>query len=652
MKVTARLFAAVKSDRFLTAGNPTGLTGLLTHPAPRTQLLYLYSSTLAKLDKLPAYSVYRQSAEAITKHRLSIVENTKPQGYDEWAQRAQKRVKEHPEVFGEEADVSRIYVQAMLTREKNRLDIEWDGEKNLPPALEGTRTEEEKDTQQLRLQRAKSKGQELEDWENEPPLEASQVAEMEDKIGGGLIEEVIQVAEGEHKLVDTILESRSLIPIIVTSMSKMGKKKGKSAQKEPPASAETSSSKDSAPETEESSSNEPFPNVYASFTRERTPQMNLRPDQVAEAFTEDFYRREAWIKAERAAKAASLRAETAVKERDPNAIWNSGMDALFNAMREAHASMQPECLLKPRVSPKPERDSWLEPFPDVENPEMSFASTVPQYPPDSDTSQSKEASPDPKPCPSTQVSHHPEGSQSPDGAQSTTASPFARQSSSIKASPGKKTASRREAILRDALCIAKDIGSWAKEPGKDYDSSQLVRGVLISCTSIEVLRGTPRYTVYESPRRDLLTEFKPPNLSQRIELPLICFGSNHDIAKKQYANFSAEQVFRGEYTDDPDNLDSWGNLPLKVRNPGNVLVFRRDGKELLPQHVEAFVVWIPTVFAGHHFGPARKLKSRWRKEEQVKVFDERATRKNFEAFWEYWKGLDARWKELKSPYEM
>lgn len=37
------------------------------------------------------------------------------------------------------------------------------------------------------------------------------VAEMEDKIGGGLIEEVIQVAEGEHKLVDTILESRSYV---------------------------------------------------------------------------------------------------------------------------------------------------------------------------------------------------------------------------------------------------------------------------------------------------------------------------------------------------------------------------------------------------------------------------------------------------------
>ncbi|KAL8677979.1 MAG: hypothetical protein Q9186_005645 [Xanthomendoza sp. 1 TL-2023] len=46
-------------------------------------------------------------------------------------------------------------------------------------------------------------------WENEPPLEASQVAEIEDQIGAGLIEEIIQVAEGENALVDTMLESKS-----------------------------------------------------------------------------------------------------------------------------------------------------------------------------------------------------------------------------------------------------------------------------------------------------------------------------------------------------------------------------------------------------------------------------------------------------------
>ena len=129
MKSTSRLLATVKPERFLTAGNPTGLTGLLTHPAPRTQLLYLYSSTLSKLAEIPTSSVYRQSTEAITKHRLSIVENTKPPGYEEWRQRAQKHVEAHPEVFGKDVDVSTMRVQANLTNEKDRLEIEWDGGK-------------------------------------------------------------------------------------------------------------------------------------------------------------------------------------------------------------------------------------------------------------------------------------------------------------------------------------------------------------------------------------------------------------------------------------------------------------------------------------------------------------------------------------------
>ncbi|KAL8719815.1 MAG: hypothetical protein Q9225_003218 [Loekoesia sp. 1 TL-2023] len=209
MQSTARLFAAVKSERFLTPGNPTGLTGLLTHPAPRSQLLYLYSSTLSKLAQLPAYSVYRQSTEAITKHRLSIIENIKPPGYEGWAERTQKRIKEHPEVYGKDADVSSVLVQAHMTDEKDRLDIEWDGGKDIPPGLEGTRTEDEKVVRTRQIEKARNPGSELVDWENEPPLEASQIAEIEDKIGGGLIEEVIQVAEGENKLVDTMLESRS-----------------------------------------------------------------------------------------------------------------------------------------------------------------------------------------------------------------------------------------------------------------------------------------------------------------------------------------------------------------------------------------------------------------------------------------------------------
>lgn len=127
MKSSSRLLAAVKSERFLTPGNPTGLTGLLTHPAPRSQLIYLYSSTLDKLSKIPEYSVYRQSAEAITKQRLDIVDNTKPPGYEEWVQRAQQRINDHPNVFGKDRHPSSIFSLAQMTEEKDPRDISWDG---------------------------------------------------------------------------------------------------------------------------------------------------------------------------------------------------------------------------------------------------------------------------------------------------------------------------------------------------------------------------------------------------------------------------------------------------------------------------------------------------------------------------------------------
>ncbi|KAL8636355.1 MAG: hypothetical protein Q9228_006243 [Teloschistes exilis] len=208
MKSSARLLATVKPERFLTPGNPTGLTGLLTHPAPRTQLLYYYSSTLQKLSKFPEHSVYRKSTEAITKQRYDIVAAIKPEGYEEWAQRAQKLVDKHPEVFGKDADVRNIFVPAQLTEYKNPLDTEWGGRNLDLPSMEGTRMPEEKRRHRKYIDRvATSQGDDV-DWENEPPLEAEQIAEIENKIGAGLIEEVIEVAEGENKLVDTILESR------------------------------------------------------------------------------------------------------------------------------------------------------------------------------------------------------------------------------------------------------------------------------------------------------------------------------------------------------------------------------------------------------------------------------------------------------------
>jgi len=36
----------------------------------------------------------------------------------------------------------------------------------------------------------------------------SRISELENRLGAGLIEEVIQVAEGEHKLVDAMVEAK------------------------------------------------------------------------------------------------------------------------------------------------------------------------------------------------------------------------------------------------------------------------------------------------------------------------------------------------------------------------------------------------------------------------------------------------------------
>src|SRR6266487_2308508 len=67
MRATSRLFASVKSGRFLEPNTQTGLTGLLTHPSPRPTLIFVYNSILDKLKALPETSVYRQSTESLTK---------------------------------------------------------------------------------------------------------------------------------------------------------------------------------------------------------------------------------------------------------------------------------------------------------------------------------------------------------------------------------------------------------------------------------------------------------------------------------------------------------------------------------------------------------------------------------------------------------
>ncbi|EMD41832.1 hypothetical protein CERSUDRAFT_110397 [Gelatoporia subvermispora B] len=52
----------------------TGFTGLKVHHDPLPELKQTYESTLTKLSSIPATSVYRQGVEALTRHKLNIVQ--------------------------------------------------------------------------------------------------------------------------------------------------------------------------------------------------------------------------------------------------------------------------------------------------------------------------------------------------------------------------------------------------------------------------------------------------------------------------------------------------------------------------------------------------------------------------------------------------
>ncbi|KAL5343953.1 ETC complex I subunit conserved region-domain-containing protein [Aspergillus crustosus] len=215
MRSTFRLLANVKSARYLEPFAPTGLTGLNTHPSPRPTLIHLYRTTLEKLKSFPESSAYRASTEALTRHRLQIIESTKPPGFEAWLERVKKAVAAEPERFASllQSDGSYVGAQQPDGSDDPRGE-EWDGEEIESPTTGPRSVEEqarwEKLVEEAISAQAKSRpsGEELK-WENEPALEAEQVSEIEQQIGAGLIEEVIQVAEGELKLVDELYKSKA-----------------------------------------------------------------------------------------------------------------------------------------------------------------------------------------------------------------------------------------------------------------------------------------------------------------------------------------------------------------------------------------------------------------------------------------------------------
>lgn len=231
MRPAIRLLAAVQRNAtFLEPGAPTGLTGLLTHASPRSRLLFLYSTTLERLAHFPEESVYRQSVEALTRHRMGVVEAVKPSGLEDWQRRMGPTVEQHPEAFrkilvssgsgsgsGQEYN---IVWKAWIPREGEEEDEGWffrqqGGRQPKPDEKSWAYVRRSNADKPMRTLSGEGKGEgSMVDpgsqprIEPEPALTAEQVGDIEGKIGAGLIEEVIQVAEGERELVDTLLENK------------------------------------------------------------------------------------------------------------------------------------------------------------------------------------------------------------------------------------------------------------------------------------------------------------------------------------------------------------------------------------------------------------------------------------------------------------
>lgn len=130
MRAAARLLASVKPGQYLEAGAPTGLTGLLTHPSPRSTLLYHYSATLDKLKQIPESSVYRQSTEALTKHRLQVIEQSKPVGWEAWQEKLKTQMGDNPGLVEtiEHGDSTTFVMPGQQEVDERERQAEWDGE--------------------------------------------------------------------------------------------------------------------------------------------------------------------------------------------------------------------------------------------------------------------------------------------------------------------------------------------------------------------------------------------------------------------------------------------------------------------------------------------------------------------------------------------
>jgi NADH dehydrogenase (ubiquinone) 1 alpha subcomplex subunit 5 len=235
MLPTFRVLAEAGTQR-LVPFSTTGITGILTHPNPRPALIAIYNHTLTLLSRLPEHSVYRRSTENLTRHRLAIVESVKPEGWEAFQTELKSGKEYHGvqnikdtafdlRVIGKQfqAVAGMVSTQSPVVREFLQKEVDRWRVGREPTAAEVGVTGDsvpisglgEDGGQNIVELDPSATVQEVPLLPEEPPLFAEQVVELEEKLGGGLIEEIIDQGWEELTLIKEMEDAKIWDPLEV-----------------------------------------------------------------------------------------------------------------------------------------------------------------------------------------------------------------------------------------------------------------------------------------------------------------------------------------------------------------------------------------------------------------------------------------------------
>ncbi|KAK0511271.1 hypothetical protein JMJ35_005844 [Cladonia borealis] len=180
-----------------------------------------------------------------------------------------------------------------------------------------------------------------------------------------------------------------------------------------------------------------------------------------------------------------------------------------------------------------------------------------------------------------------------------------------------------------------------------------IMGTIIHCLSaLSTLKVSPFQPLAISSLEAIFhIEDHQPHIPALVGLPLWMRQHNNknDTTINQEENEMVRQLWICAASDDPS---SFGTAPSQT---GSKVVMRKDGVNLIPQHLEALCQFCLYVLQ-ESCGDAGKLSSNPHKcEKQRKMLKKMATKRGFEEFWEEYReeraSRDERWMKLPSPFD-